>query len=323
MQRRWWAVTRWLLLLALLFFLARSGHLGGVLAALRQAEPGGIGLALLLGSMMLVIRAAKWWILLRRVLPGLPVAYAWRSLLGGMALGLLTPGRIGEVGRAAAFPPGARLAVGGLFLVDRSADVAAIAMAAGFGTAAVAPAAWRGWLVLAGLGAGGLVLALPAVVPVVLRWERLPEPVRTRLATLAAAFAALRRRDVAVNLLASIVLMALDVVSLYVLACAFEPVAFAAVAFAFPWILLTNLVPITPAGLGVREGTAVAILHTYGVHVATAINATLLLFVINSVFPALLGWRYLGQRAYSTWLGRQSPAVRQGNPGNGLNGQIR
>jgi uncharacterized membrane protein YbhN (UPF0104 family) len=295
--RRWWTVVRWLLLLALLFFLARSGHLGGVLAALRQAEPGGIGLALLLGGIMLVIRAAKWWVLLRRVLPGLPVAYAWRSLLGGMALGLLTPGRIGEVGRAAAFPPGARLAVGGLFLVDRSADVAAIAMAAGFGTAAVAPAAWRGWLVLAGLSAGGLVLALPAVVPVVLRWERLPEPVRTRLATLAAAFAALRRRDVAVNLLASIVLMALDVVSLYVLACAFEPVAFAAVAFAFPWILLTNLVPITPAGLGVREGTAAALLHTCGVQVATAVNATLLLFVINSVLPALFGWRYLGRRA--------------------------
>jgi uncharacterized protein (TIRG00374 family) len=111
------------------------------------------------------------------------------------------------------------------------------------------------------------------------------------------AFAALRRRDVAVNLLASIVLMALDVVSLYVLACAFEPVAFAAVAFAFPWILLTNLVPITPAGLGVREGTAVALLHTCGVQVATAVNATLLLFVINSVLPALIGWHYLGRRA--------------------------
>jgi uncharacterized membrane protein YbhN (UPF0104 family) len=68
------------------------------------------------------------------------------------------------------------------------------------------------------------------------------------------------------------------------------------VAFAFPWILLTNLVPITPAGLGVREGTAVAILHTYGVQVATAVNATLLLFVINSLLPALLGWRYLGRR---------------------------
>ncbi len=294
--RRWWTVVRWLLLLALVVFLARSGHLGGVLAALRRAELHWIALALFLGGVMLVIRTVKWWILLRRVLPGLPVAYAWRSLLGGMALGLLTPGRIGEVGRAAAFPPGARLAVGGLFLVDRAADVAAIAMAAGFGTAAVAPPAWRGWLILAGLSAGGLVLALPAVVPMVLQWERLPPPVRARLATLAAAFAALRWRDVAFNLLGSSVLMALDVVSLYVLACAFEPVAFAAVAFAFPWILLTNLAPVTPAGLGVREGMAVALLHTYGVQVATAVNATLLLFVINSVLPALFGWRYLGQR---------------------------
>jgi membrane protein implicated in regulation of membrane protease activity len=40
----------------------------------------------------------------------------------------------------------------------------------------------------------------------------------------------------------------------------------------------------------------VAILHTYGVQVATAVNATLLLFVINSLLPALLGWRYLGRR---------------------------
>lgn len=294
-RRRWWTAGRWLLLLALVGFLAWSGHLGGIVAAFRAAELSGIGLAVLLGGLMLVIRTAKWWALLRRIWPQLPMAAAWQSLLGGMALGLLTPGRVGEVGRAALFPPGARLAVGGLFLVDRTADVAAIAMAAGFGTAAVAPPIWQSWLILAGFGAGGAALVLPAIVPVALRWKPLPEQARVRLATLASAFDALRWRDVALNLLAASLLTALDVVSLYVLARTFEPVAFTAIAFAFPWILLTNLVPITPAGLGVREGTAVAILQAYGVQTATAVNATLLLFVINSVFPALLGWRHLGQ----------------------------
>ncbi|MGQ9898447.1 MAG: lysylphosphatidylglycerol synthase transmembrane domain-containing protein [Acidobacteriota bacterium] len=300
-SRWWWTGSQWLLLLAIVVFLSQSGHLDGVLAALRQAELSAIGLALLLGGVMLIIRAAKWWGLLRRILPRLPFICAWQSLLGGMALGLLTPGRIGEVGRTAAFPPGTRLAVGGLLLVDRTADVAALAMVAGLGTAAVASPAWRDWPILAAFGAGGLALALPALVPTALRWQRLPEKVRDRLAALALALEALRRRDVALNLLASSLLMALDVVSLHVLACAFEPVNFAVVAFAFPWILLANLVPITPAGLGVREGAAVAILHAYGVQVATAINATLLLFVINSVIPALLGWRYLGRRvAYAT-----------------------
>ncbi len=127
--------------------------------------------------------------------------------------------------------------------------------------------------------------------------HRLPIWLREKLHPAAAAVAQLRCRDLTANVAVCVVLTALDVVSLYALAQAFEPVRFAVVAFAFPWILLANLIPITPAGIGVREGTAAAILQVYGVGIPTAVNAALLLFGINTLAPALVGLVWIGKRS--------------------------
>lgn len=247
-----------------------------------------------LGVVMLVLRTAKWRWLLVRVQPETSWETAARSLLGGMALGLVTPGRVGEVGRAVFLPPGLRLAAAGLFVIDRAADLAALGAAACFGVLGVAPSVWRWPLAAAGVGCVGMVFTLPTALPLLPAATWLPARFREKLHPATTALARLRRRDIAANVAACVVLTALDVVSLYALARAFEPVRFAVVAFAFPWILLANLVPITPAGVGVREGTAAAILQAYGVGVPTAVNAALLLFAINTLAPALAGFVWVG-----------------------------
>ncbi|MFQ3581368.1 MAG: lysylphosphatidylglycerol synthase transmembrane domain-containing protein [Chloracidobacterium sp.] len=288
-----WTVAKWLALAGLLALAARTGHLAAVGLAFRDADWRWIGAALGLGGAMLVIRAAKWRWLLMRVRAETSRLTASRSLLCGMALGLVTPGRVGELGRAAFLPPGMRTAAAGLFLIDRATDVAALGAAACFGTLAVAPPDWRWPLAAAGCSALLLVFTLPVGLPALLAARYLPAWLRERLYPAAAALKRLRHRDIAANLIAAVLLTGLDVVSLYVLARAFEPVGFAVIAFAFPWILLSNLIPITPAGIGVREGTAAVILHAHGVGVPTAVNASLLLFAINTLAPALVGLAWM------------------------------
>lgn len=279
----------------IVFFVVRSGKLPGLASAFQKADKTFIAVAVGLAVAMLVIRTWKWLNLLRRVEGDLSFGGAWRSLLGGMALGLATPGRLGELGRAAFLPPPMRVPAGVLFVLDRVSDLAAIALAALVGTAGLVSGAALGWLVALFLCFFGGMLALPRLVPFVLDRIPLPKKLAGIAGKLAEGLKLVRARDVAFNFSLSCTLTALDVVSLYVLALAFEPVSFSAIAFAFPWILLTNLVPVTPGGIGVREGAAVLLLQRYGVTDTTAINATLLLFVLNTLLPGLCGVPYILQ----------------------------
>ena len=75
----------------------------------------------------------------------------------------------------------------------------------------------------------------------------------------------------------------------FLLLNSFEPVAIQPVISVLPLIMLINLIPVTFAGLGVREGASLLLLKTYGVSEETAVNAAILLFVLNVFLPALIG----------------------------------
>jgi uncharacterized membrane protein YbhN (UPF0104 family) len=70
----------------------------GLRTAFRHMEMGSLFLALVCFQVLLILRAYKWHRLMaaagkRRLRQSL------RSLFGGFALGLITPGRLGELGR--------------------------------------------------------------------------------------------------------------------------------------------------------------------------------------------------------------------------------
>jgi uncharacterized membrane protein YbhN (UPF0104 family) len=64
------------------------------------------------------------------------------------------------------------------------------------------------------------------------------------------------------------------------------------ILFVFPLVLLTNVAPVTLSGLGLREGTAIALLALFGISSAAAFNATFLSYLLNSVAPAVVGAVY-------------------------------
>jgi hypothetical protein len=65
--------------------------------------------------------------------------------------------------------------------------------------------------------------------------------------------------------------------------------SFDIVFLTFPLVILTNVLPITVGGLGVREGAAVLLLHHYGVSGAHAALAAFLMFFINTALPGFVG----------------------------------
>ncbi len=81
----------------------------------------------------------------------------------------------------------------------------------------------------------------------------------------------------------------LTVVQYYLIINQFHPVSLIRVMLSVPLILLANSIPITYAGLGLRETFAIHILREYNIQPEIAITASLVIFVLNSVLPALAG----------------------------------
>jgi uncharacterized membrane protein YbhN (UPF0104 family) len=58
----------------------------------------------------------------------------------------------------------------------------------------------------------------------------------------------------------------------------------------------SGLLPISVAGLGVRENLAAFFLANYGIPPYTAVGIALLIFVFNTIVPALIGLTFIYQR---------------------------
>ena len=294
---RWLFAGKAVLAIAAVAGLVRVAHPESVRAALEAADVRWLLAAVALLPLNVALDAVRWGRLVRRVAPGVRMRDAVAAVVGAYPLGLLTPGRVGDyVGRAAflpAVPPGASAA---LTFGERMATLLCC-LAFGLAVLPVNPAAASGpagaWAAVAVWAASGAaVLALAFASPS--RTARVLSAV-VPVAAVRRAFAAFGHIPsgeagvlVALSALRYGVFSAQFALAVHAFApgAAWGPVA-AGVAVVF---LLKSAVPqVTLGDLGVREGAAVFVLAGAGVPAAAALNASLAVFVVNLVLPALAG----------------------------------
>ena len=251
-------------------------------------------LAILIGVVIVMLRWFKWHLLVRSALGMTQGAQTLASLLGGMAFALVTPARVGELSRVAFLSTGTRAEASGLVLIDRFIDLAVVLIFGVIGITVIFGAGeWR--LLVVPL----VIIILLAVIfklDLLLRLGSNFIPIKRLHEWISQASAGLGRLSnstLAANLMLTLLMTVLDIVSLYVLVRALGATNFKAVAFAYPIIMLTNLAPITISGLGVREMTSVKLFTTlFKIPSAIAFNATFLSYLLNSLTPALFGIYY-------------------------------
>ena len=239
--------------------------------------------ALVLLPLALLIQWWKWRVLLRTAAPELSDAAVLRSLLAGFGLGLITPGRLGEVGRGLVLP-GRRKAATRLALCDRLLSAGVTLLSGALCAAAVIPWAGGGWLLGAAAGAGGAA----GCGWFMMRRRCRPElPGRVPL------------RAWAANIAGAVTFNLVFFVQFHLLLLATGPLP-PAVIWSVPVVFaLKTLLPISFLDLGVRESAAVAVLGPAGVQAAAALQASLLLCAVNVVVPGLLGLAVLGRGRWS------------------------
>ncbi len=243
------------------------------------------GAALALLPVGLSLQWWKWRVLLRTAAPEVSSAAALRSLLAGFGLGLLTPGRLGELGRGLVLP-GRRMAATQLALVDRLLSAGVTLLAGAMAAAAVIPEVRGAWI----LGGGASVAGIAGGGWLLLRRMR---PRRLEVVR------ALPARDWAAGITGSVMFNLVFFLQFHLLLLAAGPLP-SSVIWSVPAVFaLKTLLPISFLDLGVRESAAVAVLGLAGVQPAVAVQASLLLCAVNVVVPGLAGLIVLGQARWS------------------------
>jgi uncharacterized membrane protein YbhN (UPF0104 family) len=277
----------------------------------RGAQPLWILAALALMPFNIGLEAYRWHRLVRRVAPEVTYRQSLAAVLSGYPLGLVTPARAGDyAGRALYLRYEGKLELVALTFAERMATLACILVA---GLVALGPflviqsdlpqLAWATLFVSGTAGTIGFLFLLlhPRVARRVLAAAL---PFR-RMRRVLAVLGRFDRRDARILLALSAVRYCIFSLQFVLLVFAFDAgtsfiIVAAGVALVF---FAKSAIPsFTLGDLGVREGAAIYFLGALGVASAAAFEASLVLFGINLLLPALIGLPLLLQLRIETAL---------------------
>ena len=216
----------------------------------------------------ILVQWVKWQQLARSISPELNWTDGLYSLLGGAALGFITPGRLGEIGRGI-FLARDRASLTVLAAVDKLSSVIITIGLGLFGALAL----WPQYRI-------GLLLALiPFGIGIRWGWKRWGEG--GEVVSQVSSWGAVIGWSVLFNLL--------FMSQFYWLVCGSDS-AHLVVILAIPVVFaLKALLPVAFMDVGVREAAAVFVFNALNLEAESAFIASTLLFAFNVCLPAAFG----------------------------------
>lgn len=217
---------------------------------------------------------------------------ALKSYLVGLACGLLTPARVGEIARLLYLENHHQGLIACLVIMDRILDFVVVL-----------------FLSLAGLfyfSNPAVVAAAGAILAMLLLMFFSPAyPLRcfkhtldrtgkfavfqSQLGFVTEQIAAISPRAKCRLLALSFLSYAVVVIQFFLLLNNYHHGGLGLAVLVQPLVMLTNIFPYSIAGLGVREGTAMVLLSRFAVPRAAAVATVFMIFLINMALPALVG----------------------------------
>lgn len=286
------------LALTALLYLADRIEWGTLLGYAREAEPVWIIVAVAMMPFNIGLEAWRWHRLVVRIAPETRYRDSLSAVLSGYPLGLITPARAGDfIGRALYLPYKGKGELVALTFLERFATLACTLLA---GLLALIPflvihsnmpqIAW-GTLFTISLVAVSLLLVLllhpymaRQILAAVLPFRRALRIIRI--------LDRYNRKDTGSLMALSALRYGIFSTQFVLLVFAFDPTASwlpVAAGVSLVFFAKSAIPTFTLGDLGIREGAAVFFLGTIGIAAAAAFQASLLLFAINLLMPALAG----------------------------------
>lgn len=300
-RQRWWTIPLRLILTgAVVGLLLWQIPWRNVISSAASMRPQYLIWAILLWLPAHAFQFARWAILAKHAGKEATWADIFRSYWVGFTLAVVTPGRIGQFARCFGLKVPVARAIG-VSLLERfyativlnGAGPLALALMI-LGGAFLPAGVWRAPLALClcliGLGVLFLGIVPRALLPTLL-WIVRRLPLSEKLGRIVGVLDGLHGRLTLILLALSLLSTAVALLQFVILLWAMGitlPLGVGMLAVMVNFFLKANL-PISMAGLGVGEWTAVFCLSELGVAPAAAVAGSLVLFAINVLSPALLG----------------------------------
>jgi glycosyltransferase 2 family protein len=289
---------------------------GNLRAAFRTLQYGSLLTAVGCFVVLLLLRVYKWHRLLGAV-GKVHIKKTLRSLFGGFALGLITPGRLGELGRCVFVREEERAQVALLTLLDRLFDLWALLTLVGASLFFLVPHAAAIFGVVVWLALLPVVMSLPRLVAHLTKLVRKSWHHHAHIVEAAKGLHGVQTPIFAVLAVATVWT---EMASFFFLLRTFFPAEYTTTVATFPYIVLAGDLPLSFSGVGVREGAAAMLLSPYAVPASVAVDASLLWFVFAILLPAALGsvWlvveKFRSRLRYPKALSSDNHLVRKPRP---------
>ena len=276
-----------------------------VFAVLKDANPFYFFISLMLLIPHVFIAFLKWRYLLRTRFADISIRETLGSLFFGITLGMVTPGNLGELGRGLFFQNRNKMIVTGLTVLDKLSNMLVISTLGFLSICLILfnqPDWQTDWAIVSAI-AGAALLAALWVSLVKGEWIRRllakisqRYPNNSQLQAFMDAFVHIRQKDVFTILGLTLLWFVVITFQYHVLITGFTHIdliqSFQGVTAA---IFTKMLLPISFGGLGIREGVTVFYFSLFEISRAAVFNASLIIFLINFILPAIAGFYYLIQ----------------------------
>lgn len=254
-------------------------------------------IAFLLAPIIAFIGAFKWQKIISHEAIGLKFKESLISFLGGMSLGLLTPARVGEFGRIVFIKQGRLGVLAGIAMVDKVIDLE-VTLALGIASAYAFLGFKIAVLLTIAVFTGILFIFYPKMFTAPLEGAINKFGLQKLFANFLNGMSTIPKKTILICLLYRLLASVIDILQFYLLINAFSTITLFSVIAVYPIIILTNILPLTIGGIGVREGVSIILLSKYGIPPESAVNASFLLFCINTLLPGILGTLFITKANY-------------------------
>jgi uncharacterized protein (TIRG00374 family) len=286
-------LLRALFALILLVVLMQFVSLSDVRQSLLAARPEYIVGASLLMFVNIGFQIVKWRYFVRLVDPTATNLETAASLLFGITLGALTPGQIGEFGgRALHHSSISAGTIVGLTLVDKAQMLCIMGIAGVISLVILFPCGEIVGTIISAVAAFIFLFVFFRLNALRYMMSRIDLTFlkRPSIQDFLSAVSVFRLRNLIVSFALSAGFYTVIYFQMFLLLNAFSAVHAGDAFVGFgAMMFLKSLVPISLGDLGIREASSIYFYGLRGIASTTALNASLLLFVINILLPSLIG----------------------------------
>jgi uncharacterized protein (TIRG00374 family) len=300
-KKRRWLIN--LLGIALFIFILTRVDVSSVLSTISKVNAWYLATAVVLIIPAVFLKSWRWQLLLRMQGVDYSLRQAFPAYFGGIFMGLVTPGRLGELGRVFYLATDRNLSFGRALssvVVDRLADVCLLLLIGGYGLISLSLPPGRSILTVS-------VLALLLVLPLLLLskgigkgfiglvyrtklFGRFVQKIDASTDQFYSGVESLTKPSLVLPLLITLAAYAVLFSQYYLLVLALNlPLSFLHTAVYAAVATLLALIPVSIAGIGTRDATLIALFSLHDIGAESALSYSLLVLLTFYVCAAALG----------------------------------